>query len=91
MNLTDLRLLPEEKLRLQAGCCSGQDGGSGARCGQLAEEGQRPSHFGRADANGVHLCCVIRILGLGWHLLVSLLFTRLVQSPPLCSPAPNTD
>lgn len=39
---------------------------------------------GRADAHGVHLCCVVRILGLGWYLLVSLLFTRLVQRSPVC-------
>lgn len=42
------------------------------------------SIYQRADADGVHPGCVIRILCLGWYLLVSLLFTLLVQGPPVC-------
>lgn len=71
-------------LRLQAVHCPGQDGSPGAKCGQLAEEGHGAFHFGRPDADALHLCCVIKILCLGLYLLVSLLVTPLlVQSHPL--------
>lgn len=46
------RQQPGEGLRSWAVYCPGQDGGSGARWGQLAEGGHRGFYFGRTDSAG---------------------------------------
>lgn len=54
----NIRLRPEERLRLQAVHCPDQDGGCGGRCGWLLEEVHLGFHFWHGDMDNVLPCCV---------------------------------
>lgn len=86
----NFRQHPEEGLRPGAVCCPGQDGGSGARWGQLAEKGHQDFHFRKAFVDGVHLSLLNHQDPVLWVAFACVLAYH-PPSLPFCSTTPNAE